>query len=104
MHQLLFQKNQFPPHTCLFYMPDHSKRESNYNITDIANFPPLPCGQSCMNDNETTTPSWQKFIETLFEVTGASPNMTLQPNEPIMSYDSGYFNQLETFLNSTPPR
>ena len=78
--------------------------------TDISLLPPLPCGQGCDGDN-TTVPSWQQFIQTIFDSVqiDVSPSTvdgttTIEPNEPIMLFDASYIQNLGQLLNSTSPR
>ena len=76
-------------------------------ITDISLLPPLPCGQGCSGDN-TTVPSWQQFIQTIFDSV-RSPNSvdespTIERNEPIMLWDANYIENLGQLLNATSPR
>ena len=80
------------------------KKPVNFNVTDLSRMAPLPCGRACNGTNDSP-PSWQKFIDILFKSVGVSDNQTsIQPNEPIMLFDTEYIDNLGSVLDSVSPR
>ena len=86
-----------------FFRLESKEKHMNFKIMNISSVPSFHCGKDCSLDVNDGPLSWKLFIQNLFNSVGVT-NITVQDDEQVMIFDSGYFENLGQLLNSTPSR
>ena len=89
--------------TNYFFPLESKEKHMNFKIMNISSLPSFHCGKDCSLDVNDGPLSWRLFIQNLFNSVGAT-NITVQDDEQVMIFDSGYFENLGQLLNSTRTR
>ena len=90
--------------TNYFFPLESKEKHMNFKIMNISSLPSIfHCGKDCSLDVNDGPLSWRLFIQSLFNSVGVT-NITVQDDEQVMIFDSGYFENLGQLLNSTQSR